>query len=492
MKRGWLVFFLTALTCAAFAQNKIDSPAPTFDPKPWLDDFHQIVSEMSSHYANLEWAIEDRRMDLPRLRQETEAKLRDATDERDARRIIDQFLAAFGDGHLELQWPKPSPSAKPATRPLPGLCERMGYNMRLHPGLDFSGLPEFSALNTPDSKFFPAGILRLRSHKVIGILRIAVFSEHAFPDLCEQAVDNLHLSQDTDCDEKCDDLLELATANLLTPALARQANALAAAGATTLLIDITHNGGGSDWVEASTRALSPVPLDDSKFGFIKHEHWTRQLQDRLRDVQADINHHAAPGDLLNEAASKLQKAIDASRQPCDRTDVWDTGLLRCSLLVKDFLFTSGILAYAKPGSFASLQSRGVLFSPGNYIYVENPRALPLYVAVDRDTWSAAEYFAALLQDNHAALVIGEPTGGAGCGYTNGGIPTQLKNSGAKLKMPDCVRFRPDGSNEENGITPDVLLPWAAHDSTFQRVRKLLPALERQPAQPAKLLAQQHP
>jgi len=52
-----------------------------------------------------------------------------------------------------------------------------------------------------------------------------------------------------------------------------------------------------------------------------------------------------------------------------------------------------------------------------YAYTQNPKALPLYVVLDRETWSAAEYFAALLQD-HAATVVGEVIGGAGCGYTN--------------------------------------------------------------------------
>jgi C-terminal processing protease CtpA/Prc len=150
------------------------------------------------------------------------------------------------------------------------------------------------------------------------------------------------------------------------------------------------------------------------------------------------------------------------------------------------LFTSGVVDYAKPGSLASLKSRTVLFYPSRYAYTENPKALPLYVVVDRETWSAAEYFAALLQDNHAATVVGEVTGGAGCGYTNGGIPTKLKNSGAQLEMPDCVRFRADGSNEVNGITPNVLLAWAEHDSGFQRVKKLLAALESRQAATAKL------
>ena len=136
-----------------------------------------------------------------------------------------------------------------------------------------------------------------------------------------------------------------------------------------------------------------------------------------------------------------------------------------------------------------IESRTVLFQPSRYGYTENPKGRPLYVLVDRENWSAAEYFAALLQDNHAASVVGELTGGAGCGYTDGGIPTKLKNSGAQLKMPDCVRFRADGSTEVNGITPDVLLPWAERDSGFQRVKKLLAALEARQATTAKLHSQ---
>jgi C-terminal processing protease CtpA/Prc len=108
--------------------------------------------------------------------------------------------------------------------------------------------------------------------------------------------------------------------------------------------------------------------------------------------------------------------------------------------------------------------------------------------VDRNTWSAAEYFAAILQDNHAAQIIGEVTGGAGCGYTDGGIPAKLKNSGAELKMPDCVRYRADGSNEVNGITPDILLPWSGHDSDFQRLNGLLAALNSRQSSPAGSLA----
>ena len=54
MRRGLLVLFLAALTGAASPQNTNDARPVSFDPKPWLEDFHQVLSEMSSHYANLE------------------------------------------------------------------------------------------------------------------------------------------------------------------------------------------------------------------------------------------------------------------------------------------------------------------------------------------------------------------------------------------------------------------------------------------------------
>jgi hypothetical protein len=51
-------------------------------------------------------------MYLQRLRLDTEAKLREATDE-DARRILNKFIASFGDGHLEIEWPKGSAQPNP-------------------------------------------------------------------------------------------------------------------------------------------------------------------------------------------------------------------------------------------------------------------------------------------------------------------------------------------------------------------------------------------
>ncbi len=84
----------------------------------------------------------------------------------------------------------------------------------------------------------------------------------------------------------------------------------------------------------------------------------------------------------------------------------------------------------------------------------------------------------MLQDNWAATVVGIPTAGAGCGYTNGGIPVRLKMTGARVKVPDCVQFRRDMSNMVEGVTPDVLVPWRSYDAPSQRAARAETALGR--------------
>jgi len=86
----------------------------------------------------------------------------------------------------------------------------------------------------------------------------------------------------------------------------------------------------------------------------------------------------------------------------------------------NFTLLIDVTAYAQPGSFTELASKGALFNPLVYSYTESSARLPLYVVVDAHTWSSAEYFPFLLQDNHAATILGEVTGGAGCGFTKRG------------------------------------------------------------------------
>jgi C-terminal processing protease CtpA/Prc len=117
-----------------------------------------------------------------------------------------------------------------------------------------------------------------------------------------------------------------------------------------------------------------------------------------------------------------------------------------------------------------------VFSPAQFPYHDGVWDGPLVILADQETWSAAEDFAAVLQDGGAAIVLGARTGGAGCGHTSGGTPTPLRNSGAILELPDCVRFRADGSNEVRGVIPDILLGLKAQDGRRFKAALVEPAL----------------
>ena len=59
---AWLVCFVAAAVSVQSQSSQAIAPAVTqFDPQPWIDDFHELTSAMASHYADLDWAIRDRR-----------------------------------------------------------------------------------------------------------------------------------------------------------------------------------------------------------------------------------------------------------------------------------------------------------------------------------------------------------------------------------------------------------------------------------------------
>ena len=465
-----------ALCGAAGGQN--------FETNVWLEDFAQLKREMSDHYANLEWAVENRGLDLKQLSEQTESRLLQARSEAEAKKTIESFLEAFGDGHLIIQWAQNRDSnsvlidnVQPDSQ-IP-LCRRLRYQSQEQPSkITFTRLSGFREINTEDSKYFSIGILRLAPKKNVGVIRIPLFSEYAFPDLCEQAIARIGLTKDSPCDAECEDRVERSAANLLTAALARQIEVLKRRKIDALLVDITGNGGGTNWTEPAARTLSAKPLRSPRQQFIRHEHWTKQLKMRLEAIEADIRQSASPNrELLLQGGNILRKAILESQKPCDRSGVWENRKPDCSLIADaPQLYPQSVLSFARPGSLPDIPSSRFLFYPSRYKYTEGVYSGQLIVLVDRGTWSSAEYFAAMLRDNNAAAIIGEPTGGAGCGYTNGGIQTFLKNARARVKIPDCVRLRADGTNEVAGITPDNLIPWRPNDSRYQRVKRVFDAL----------------
>jgi C-terminal processing protease CtpA/Prc len=98
---------------------------------------------------------------------------------------------------------------------------------------------------------------------------------------------------------------------------------------------------------------------------------------------------------------------------------------------------------------------------------------PVFVLVDAGTASAAEDLVAWLKENDVAQVIGTRTAGAGCGYVDGGTTTRLAQVPVDVHMPNCARFLADGSNEVEGIAPDVVLPAGDDEAKAQALEAAL-------------------
>lgn len=452
----------------------VASPAsPPFDAAPWLGDLDLLVRELASHYANLEWAAFERKMDLPALTAKTQARLREAKSEADGKRALEGFLEAFGDGHLFLEWNEKGEAKGAATAaPTGPLCARLGYGKREpKPGIDFAATGAFRAIDDADGVEFPGGLLKLPNDVKVGTVRIGLFMEQIHPALCEAARKELALADDAACDDTCEEKLMFDVWNRMTAALERRAAVLQKAGASALVVDLTRNGGGNDWVEAAARVLTKVPLRAPRLGFVRHEHWAKRLRKDLAEVQADRAKKDDP--ILAKAEATLRAAAELASTPCDLRPLFTAGAPKpaCTQLVTDKLYTSGLVPHAKPGAFEGWASADRLFGLRALRYHEGASTLPLFVLVDGQTASASEEFAAMLVDNHAARVVGSLTTGSGCGFTNGGIPVTLPHSQGHLHAPDCARLRADGTNEVSGLVPDVLVPFASRDTPFQRATK---------------------
>jgi carboxyl-terminal processing protease len=107
---------------------------------------------------------------------------------------------------------------------------------------------------------------------------------------------------------------------------------------------------------------------------------------------------------------------------------------------------------------------------------------PLAVLVNEFSASAAELVAACIQDNHRATLVGEKTFGKGSVQTIIDLP-----DGAGLRLTTLRYYTPSGrAIQEQGVTPDVLIPGATPAETFGVIREEnldthLPPVEGAPA-----------
>jgi hypothetical protein len=96
----------------------------------------------------------------------------------------------------------------------------------------------------------------------------------------------------------------------------------------------------------------------------------------------------------------------------------------------------------QPDSIAKGCSNSEAFTqPAKYTRLWSTWTGPVYVLVNSRPYSSAEMFAAALQNNHAAKIIGTRTEGDGCGFMDNAPPVTLSNSQLRFRIPNCARLR---------------------------------------------------
>ncbi len=451
--------------------------AHAYDAAKWRADFAQARQELARSYANLDWVVTDRRIDLQALVERTEKGLATAKSDDEAVGVLKQFLDTFGDGHVRLERPQRAVAAAPAptaTATDMKACRDMGYQPRLREreAIDFGSTGQYEALANETAAMLPAGVLKAGG-KSLGVIRIGLFAEQAFPELCEREHSAL-----APCDSACQQKLYNRVGKALTQTLMRQVQALAARKVDAIVVDITGNRGGTDWAEAAARVLTGPGLAAPRISFIKHPHWVKGIDSRLHDIELDLKRTTigeAQRAWLLAARAELIKSRALAAEPCEREAIWKNQRV-CALLVPGRLHSSGLEARPQALDFGGYEAEWVHDSVARY----EPKVAwngKLAILVDNSTASAAELFTAILKDNGRATLIGAPTRGLGCGYSDGGIPITLRHSGVQIEVPDCARLRANGENEVAGIVPDVLVPWRGNDSPYQRAARALVALE---------------
>lgn len=467
----------------------------------WQQDFEALADQMAVAHANLEWIRDHRGVDVAALYREAHARLGEAGSRREARRIVTQFIEAFGDPHLHLtkgddrgsRGGDASDDGVAPSTPTDDALDAMGFDSRdLDFRIAFDRLPDFERVTPSPDNPFAWGVFTVGG-STVGVLRIAQFGDQRYPEVAAAQWPAFAASLDGPCDQECQWRFRGVVMNALLEHLAAGARAFAARNVAAVLIDITGNGGGSDWAAVAPRIFAPPLPDCPPLGLVRHPHHAvRVAQERaaMEQVVREQPMSATSQQIMSRAVDSLAALAARLDEPCDRRDLFrsDSATLSCTQLA--YSPGCGVLEYLPPGSLDDVPQRAEIFSPLDQRFEEGVWHGPLFVLMDRRTASASEHFVSLLQANRAATFLGERTMGAGCGFIAGGIPLYLEHLDVTAWMPDCARFRADGHNELEGFEPDLPIDWSGGNGT--KAHRVHEALARLLSRNADALADRSP
>ncbi|HET8648500.1 MAG TPA: S41 family peptidase [Gemmatimonadales bacterium] len=470
----------------------------------WIREYQLTRHYLATADANFDWVVARRKLDLPALDSATRQRIEHAWFSFGATAATRDFVSQFGDGHTwtrvrpGIWWrgvtarknPRPvdasdltaaeAPASSRGAELTPTMsaavaCSTVGLDVNARPdGWDLPFAKTPGALVVEDSEF-PAVLVKVTGGRTVGILRVANFGHEHFGPSCARAWYEYRSGLPVPCTGDCVDNFQAAVIRHIALRAAAVANELQRRGAQMVVADITGNGGGSELADAMARTLTATPLHIAAGGFIRHPLHARDLADTRRAIAED-SAHATPVQqaLIRIAELRLDSLITEAERECHRDRVWSGGVPDCSNVV----IAPPVVSYLEPGALDGLTNGWAIWMPSWYKAPEGVYRGPLLVLQDHRSASASEEFAARLRDNGAALIIGSRSYGAGCGYSNGGTSLELPALGLLVRAPDCQRLRMDGSNETEGIAPDVDAGWSRDDKPADRVRKALDAIGR--------------
>jgi C-terminal processing protease CtpA/Prc len=333
--------------------------------------------------------------------------------------------------------------------------------------LPFESLQAFKLETDGMSSAFRAGLVAWNGARV-GLVRIKNFSMRQYPSECERtwSTSPKHARSDA----KFDDLVTDAWFTTLAAQLRR----FRTERVDILLVDVGSNSGGNDSGEWTPRLLTPKAVRSARLLMsaapVAQTYFDEQIA-AIKTAQGSDSTAGLQAKAQQSLAFFAAASADLANRHCDMSWVWQEQRAfdpqGCSRLI-DAGFASGAVAEMAPSSYRDRRAAAKIYWPATVDPWRGAWTGRVYVLTNATSYSAAEMFAAVMQDNAIAKIVGVRTGGDGCGFMEDTPPVVLPHSHLRFRMPNCVRLRADGSSEVAGIAPD--LPIAAIDGESPRAR----------------------
>jgi len=459
MMRALLLIIVGLFTIAAAAKP--------FDRAAWQQDYAQLKTELVDRYANLAWkASSAGQVDLPALERKTTTALAAAETDDEAADAIRVFIASFHDGHLS-ELPSLAAASRPVFEPESppldpdapvGGCAALGAASTgpVAFSMPFEGLPGFKLVSDGLSSTFRTGLI-VRSGVTLGLIRIQAFRVQAFPAACLHAWADLRQAGKPVTARA----IHSGTRRRWFQDLAAAVVALRDAGATALVVDIGANTGGDDSGDWTARLFTNREVRSARLLMVDAPVAARYFDEQIDNLGAALGAAKSPEAkaALTEARSffSRQKA-SIGKLHCDLAWAWRErrgwSASSCNRLLSAG-YADGYSPGLPRGAYGDSEAANAIASSSQVEAYYGVWSGPTYVLADRRSYSSAEMFAAVMQDNHIAKLVGDRTGGDGCGFMTSGPPIILLHSRLRFRVPNCMRLRADGSNEEAGILPDL-------------------------------------